>query len=45
MQRFVSIFSALRNHFAPPRSYRFARGIRTHRLLAMAVWTAVTKAT
>ncbi len=44
LQRFVSIFSAFRNHFVPPRSYRFAQGIRTHYLLAMAVWSAVTKA-
>jgi len=42
LQRFVSIFSALRNLFVPSRSHRFAQDIRNHRLLAMAEWKAVT---
>ncbi|EAV41001.1 transposase [Stappia aggregata IAM 12614] len=44
LQRFVSIFSALRNHFVPPRSHRWAQHIRNHRLLTMAEWYVVTKA-
>lgn len=42
LQRFVSIFSALRNLFVPPRSKRFALAIHIHRLRAMAEWKAVT---
>lgn len=44
LQRFVSIFSAVRNHFAPPHSSRFAQYIHKHRLLAMAEWKAMTGA-
>jgi putative transposase len=36
LQRFVSIFSAFRNLFVPPRSKQFAFGIHLHRLSAFA---------
>lgn len=42
LQRFVSIFSAVRNLFVPPRSKRSALAIRIHRLQAMAEWKSVT---
>lgn len=42
LQHFISIFSAFRNLFVPPRSQRSALGIRSHRLRAMAEWNAVT---
>ena len=42
LQRFVSIFSALRNLFVPPRSKRSALSTHIHRLRAMAEWKAVT---
>jgi len=42
LQHFISIFSAFRNLFVPPRSQRSALGIRRHRLQAMAEWNAVT---
>jgi putative transposase len=41
LQRFVSIFSALRNLFVPPRSQRSAPATHIHRLQAMAEWKAV----
>ncbi len=41
LQRFVSIFSALRNLFVPPRSKRSALATHIHRLQAMAEWKAV----
>lgn len=41
-QRFISIFSAVRNLFVPPRSQGSALGIRSHRLRAIAEWNAVT---
>jgi putative transposase len=44
LQRFVSIFSTLRNLFVPPRSKRTAFGIHLHRLQAFAQWNAVTAA-
>lgn len=44
LQRFISIFSAVRNLFVPPRSQRSALGFRSHRLRAMAERNAVTKA-
>ncbi len=44
LQRFVSIFSAVRNLCDPPRSKRSAQEIQTHRLQAMAQWKAVTSA-
>ncbi len=40
LQRFISIFSALRNLFVPPRSKRSALAIHIHRLQAMAQWEA-----
>ncbi len=42
LQRFVSIFSAIRNLFASPRTSRSAFQIHLHRLNAMAAWKAVT---
>ena len=42
LQRFVSIFSAVRNLFIPPRTKRSAIQIHLHRLQAMAEWKAVT---
>ncbi|MEP9374764.1 IS6 family transposase [Mesorhizobium sp. KR1-2] len=40
LQQFVSVFSAVRNHFVPSHSSRSAHQIRTHRLQAMAEWKA-----
>ncbi|ATU94255.1 transposase (plasmid) [Phyllobacterium zundukense] len=45
LQRFVAIFSAIRNLFVPPHSKRSANAIHLHRLKAMAQWNAVTGAT
>jgi putative transposase len=42
LQRFVSIFSTIRNLFVPPRSKRSALATHTHRLLAMVEWKAAT---
>ena len=42
LQRFVSVFSALRNLFVPPRSQRSALQIHLHRLQTIAEWKAVT---
>lgn len=42
LQRFVSIFSALRNLFVPLRPKRSAFQIHLHRLKAMAEWKALT---
>ena len=41
LQRFVSVFSAARNLFVPPRSRRSARATHLHRLNAMAAWKVV----
>jgi putative transposase len=41
LQRFVAVFSAVRNLFVPPRSRRSALAIHLHRLCAMAQWKAV----
>jgi putative transposase len=41
LQRFVVVFSAVRNHFVPPRPRRFALATHIHRLNAMAQWKAV----
>jgi putative transposase len=38
LQRFVSVFSAVRNHFVPSRSRRSASATHLHRLNAMAEW-------
>jgi putative transposase len=43
LQRFVSIFSTLRNHFVPSRQNRSAFQIHQHRLTAMAEWKAVAE--
>jgi putative transposase len=45
LQRFVAIFSALRNLFVPPRTNRSANAIRHHRLDAMAQRNTATIAT
>ena len=45
LQRFVAIFSALRNLFVLPRTNRSANAIRHHRLDAMAQWNIATIAT
>lgn len=44
LQRFVSIFSAFRNLFVPPRSSRSALSIHLHRLQAFAQWKSITAA-
>jgi putative transposase len=41
LQRFISVFSAVRNLFVPPRSRRSAPATDLHRLNAMAEWKAV----
>jgi putative transposase len=38
LQRFVSVFSAVRNLFVPSRSSRSASATHLHRLNAMAEW-------
>jgi putative transposase len=38
LQRFVSVFSAVRNLFVPSHSHRFAFAIHLHRLNAIATW-------
>ena len=38
LQRFTSVFSAVRNLFVPPRSRRSALAIHLHRLNATAEW-------
>jgi transposase-like protein len=40
LQRFVSVFSAVRNLFVPPHSRRSALSTHLHRLNAMAMWKA-----
>jgi putative transposase len=44
LQRFVSIFSAVRNLFVPPHSKRSALQAHIHRLQAVAQWKAATLA-
>ncbi|MCZ7859768.1 IS6 family transposase, partial [Agrobacterium salinitolerans] len=44
LQRFISIFSALRNLFVTPRHKRSALATHIHRIRAMAHWKAVTGA-
>lgn len=44
LQRFVSIFSTMRNLFVPSHNNRTAVAIHLHRLHAMAEWKAVTGA-
>lgn len=45
LQRFASVFSALRNLFVPPRSQRSAFQYRVYRLQAIAEWKAVAGTT
>jgi putative transposase len=45
LQRFVSVFSAIRNLFVPAPSKRSAIAIHLHRLAAMAHWKIVTGTT
>jgi putative transposase len=40
LQRFTSVFSAVRNLFVPPRSHRSAFATHIHRLQATAAWKA-----
>lgn len=42
LQRFVSTFSAVRNHFVPPSSANSALSTHLHRLKAMAEWKSAT---
>ncbi|MGZ2408343.1 putative transposase [Rhizobium ruizarguesonis] len=42
LQRFVSVFSAIRNLFVPARSNHSATAVHLHRLTAIAHWKAVT---
>jgi putative transposase len=42
LQRFVSIFSAIRSLFVPSRSKRSALATHGHRLQAMAEWKVIT---
>jgi putative transposase len=44
LQRFVSTFSKVRNHFVPPRAHRSALSTHLHRLKAMAEWKFVATA-
>ena len=45
LQRFTTIFSAVRNLFVPPRSHRSALATHLHRLTAMVEWKAAVRAT
>jgi putative transposase len=45
LQRFTSVFSAVRNLFVPPRSRRSALATRLNRLNAMAEWKSVASVT
>ena len=45
LQRFISVFSAVRNLFVPPRQKRSALATHIHRTRAMAQWNAVAGAT
>ena len=40
LQRFTSVFSAVRNLFVPLRPYQSALATHLHRLQAMAAWKA-----
>jgi len=42
LQRFVSVFSAVRNLFVPPRSKHSAIAVHLHRFKAITHWKAVT---
>jgi len=43
LQRFVSVFSAVRNLFVPARSKRSAMDVHLHRLRAIAQWRAMAR--
>lgn len=45
LQRFISVFSAVRNLFVPPHPKRSALATHIHRIRAMAHWKVVTGAT
>ncbi len=45
LQRFISIFSALRNLFVPPHQKSSGLAIHIHQIRTMAQWKAVTGAT
>lgn len=45
LQRFISVFSAIRNLFVPPHQKRSSLNTHIHRIRAMAQWKAVTGAT
>ncbi len=45
LQRFISVFSAVRNLFVPPHQKRSALATHIHRIRAMAHWNVVTGAT
>jgi putative transposase len=42
LQRFISVFSAVRNLFVAPHQKRSALATHIHRIRAMAHWKAVT---
>lgn len=44
LQRFISVFSAIRNHFVPSHQKHSALATHIHRIRAMAQWKAVTGA-
>lgn len=44
LQRFISVFSAIRNHFVPPHQKHSALATHLHRIRAMAHWKAATGA-
>jgi putative transposase len=43
LQRFTSVFSAIRNLFVPPCSHRSALATQLHRLTAMAAWKSAAR--
>jgi putative transposase len=45
LQRFISVFSAVRNLFVPPHQKRSALATHVHRIRAIAHWKVVTGAT
>jgi len=45
LQRFISVFSAIRNLFVAPHQKRSALATHIHRIRAMTQWKAVTGAT
>ncbi|MBD8893659.1 IS6 family transposase [Labrenzia suaedae] len=44
LQRFISIFSAIKNHFVPPHQKHSALAIQLYRIRAMAQWKAAARA-